>query len=590
MMRLIASVVCLLAASGGAIAAAAPSAAGPFSVPSSAGPEPSRPLAGRGADNLAAFARAYGYVRFFYPGDAAAQADWTLVAIAGVRQVEDASSPRDLAKRLEAVLRPLAPEFRAWPTATLPPKAEPIPVGPGQRWRHEGVGLKVPSRYMSLRVPAEAGAASDLFTASLPGGVSVRLPLVTPKTGEISPYAVAQMPDKAALASYSAEDRATRLADIVIVWNVFQHFYPYFDVVGGDWLGQLPPALIGAAAAPDAVSFRPVLSGLLTALHDGHGSVVGPGPTQQMLPVAWEWIEGRLVVLAAAPGTGLAPGDVVTTLNGRDVKDLLAEKEALISGATPQWKRWRSSQALKQGPAGSKIALTGERSNGAPLSVTVQVVPNPEALKIRPAKPAPLSDLAPGVVYVDLDRIKDAELDAALPQLAAAKGVIFDMRGYPGNVTPRFLSHFRDEAIYSAEWNIPVALRPDRQAVTWKTARWRLPPSEPRLKGNAVFITDGRAISKAESFMGVVEGAKLGPIVGETTAGTNGDVNPLTLPGDYTLTWTGLRVIKQDGAPHHGVGVRPTVEVHRTVAGVRAGRDEQLEAALALAQGVSARM
>lgn len=97
----------------------------------------------------------------------------------------------------------------------------------------------------------------------------------------------------------------------------------------------------------------------MTALADGHGSVVGPG-SAEMLPVAWEWIEDRLVVLAAAPGTDLSIGDVVTAIDGRSVARLLVEKETLISGATPQWKRWRSSQALKQGPVGSKVVLTGQ--------------------------------------------------------------------------------------------------------------------------------------------------------------------------------------------------------------------------------------
>jgi hypothetical protein len=37
-----------------------------------------------------------------------------------------------------------------------------------------------------------------------------------------------------------------------------------------------------------------------------------------------------------------------------------------------------------------------------------------------------------------------------------------------------------------------------------------------------------------------------------------------------------------DGRQHHLVGVQPTHPVARTLAGVRAGRDEELEAALAL--------
>jgi C-terminal processing protease CtpA/Prc len=95
-----------------------------------------------------------------------------------------------------------------------------------------------------------------------------------------------------------------------------------------------------------------------------------------------------------------------------------------------------------------------------------------------------------------------------------------------------------------------------------------------------VFITDGRAISYAESVMGIVEAYRMGEIVGESTAGTNGNVNPLTLPGGYQLGWTGMRVLKHDDTRHHGVGIAPTVPVQRTRAGVAAGRDELLERAI----------
>jgi len=95
-----------------------------------------------------------------------------------------------------------------------------------------------------------------------------------------------------------------------------------------------------------------------------------------------------------------------------------------------------------------------------------------------------------------------------------------------------------------------------------------------------VFITDGRAISFAESMMGIVEGYRMGEIVGQATAGTNGNVNPLALPGGYTVGWTGMRVLKHDGSRHHGVGILPTVPVRRTRAGVAAGRDEPLERAI----------
>jgi C-terminal processing protease CtpA/Prc len=74
----------------------------------------------------------------------------------------------------------------------------------------------------------------------------------------------------------------------------------------------------------------------------------------------------------------------------------------------------------------------------------------------------------------------------------------------------------------------------------------------------------------------------LAAIVGSPTAGTNGNINPFTLPEGYRVVWTGMKVLKHDGSRHHGVGIQPTVPVARTIRGVAQGKDEVPERALAI--------
>ena len=113
-----------------------------------------------------------------------------------------------------------------------------------------------------------------------------------------------------------------------------------------------------------------------------------------------------------------------------------------------------------------------------------------------------------------------------------------------------------------------------------RRGEWLLTPTKPFLAAKKAFITDGRAISYAESCMGIVEYYRLGAIVGAPTAGTNGNTNPFSLPGGYFIAWTGMKVLKHDGSRHHGVGIVPTIPVSRTRAGVAAGHDEFLERAI----------
>jgi C-terminal processing protease CtpA/Prc len=225
------------------------------------------------------------------------------------------------------------------------------------------------------------------------------------------------------------------------------------------------------------------------------------------------------------------------------------------------------------------VQLEVSTGSGEIRSVTLKR--NTEIQTLRGMRPPKLHELRPGIFYVDLDQIKDEEFKEALPKLEGAKGIIFDLRGYP-SVSPVVISHLIAEPVQSARWMVPIIRTPDHtQMVDYDTnGRWTLEPITPRLRAKIAFITDGRAISYAESYMGIIEAYKLAEIVGEPTAGTNGNVNPFLLPGNYRVVWTGMKVLKHDGSQHHGVGIRPTVPVSRTIRGVREKRDEQLERAI----------
>ncbi len=175
-----------------------------------------------------------------------------------------------------------------------------------------------------------------------------------------------------------------------------------------------------------------------------------------------------------------------------------------------------------------------------------------------------------------LDRVAEADWNPLVARLEKAKGIIFDMRGYPGQPAIQALAHLTDRTIRSAKWNVSSAAMPDRLESPFQESGWDVQPQKPYFSARRVFLTDGRAISYAETVMGIVEHYKLGDIVGGPTAGTNGNVNPFKLPGGYTVSWTGMKVLKHDGSQHHGIGILPTVPASRTRKGVAEGKDEIL--------------
>jgi C-terminal processing protease CtpA/Prc len=569
----------------------------------SAAIEPPRPLSKRGLENLTAFTRLLGYVRHFHPSDEAAAADWNLFALEGVRAIEGASDAADLARKLQALFLPLAPTLRVFPTGKAPAPGEQL-APPGNQpalkilsYRHTGFGQKTEQRftpYHTERVSRDASSGQALefpdprqpFKADLPGAVSILMPLALYADGVGTlPHSkpASQNPETPPSVRFTGNDRATRLADVALSWNILQHFYPYFDVVKTDWPAALTKALDSAATDPDEQAFLNTLRRMVAALHDGHGGVYSATDATGAAPVMFGWVENRLVITQAAPqaGSGLQPGDVVLKVDGKDAAEVLAEKESLISGATPQWRRFRSMTELRMGPKDSELKLEVQSPSGTPRLVVLKR--DHESLAMRETRPPQVAEIKPGIFYLDLDRIKDEDVEAVLPKLEQARGIIFDLRGYP-RVSPNLISHLTDKPIQSARWMVPIIIAPDQKGkISYdEPGRWNLQPIAPRLKAKMAFLTDGRAISYAESYLGIIEAYKLAEIVGEPTAGTNGNVNPLRLPGNFTMVWTGMKVLKHDGSQHHGVGIQPTVPLARTIRGVSEGRDEQLEKAIAV--------
>ncbi len=565
--------------------------------------EPARALTPRGLENLVAFTRLLGYVRHFHPSDEAAATDWDGFAVEGVRVAEEAKDAAELAQKLETLFRPVAPTLRVFRTGARPaPSTEVMPPKnePGLKivsYRHTGFGQKSTGQYSPYhservsrdapdgKAPPDSPDPLKPLMTELGGGVSCLMPLAlyadakgTLPRGSSAP----KKSDAPSLVRYSGNDRATRLADVALAWNIFQHFYPYFDVVKTDWPRTLRAALSSAATDQDEKAFLNTLRRMVAALHDGHGGVYHASEDMRFAtPVIFGWVENRLVITQVAPqgANGLQPGDVVLKIDGTDAGEALAAREALISGATPQWLRYMSLYYLRMGAKDSELKLEVQPRGGQPRTVVLRRDAESQALK--ETRPPQVSEIKPGIFYLDLDRIKDEDFQAVMPKLEKAQGIIFDLRGYP-KVSPRIISHLTDKPVQSARWMVPILTTPDRKGPIEydEKGRWQLEPIAPRLTARIAFITDGGAISYAESYMGIIEAYKLASIVGGPTAGTNGNINPFTLLGGYSLTWTGMKVLKHDGSQHHGVGIRPTVPVSRTIRGVAEGRDEQLEQAI----------
>ena len=73
-------------------------------------------------------------------------------------------------------------------------------------------------------------------------------------------------------------------------------------------------------------------------------------------------------------------------------------------------------------------------------------------------------------------------------------------------------------------------------------------------------------------------------VMGENSVGSDGDVAYLPLPGGMNLSFSSRGIYTSDGGQTQRVGLAPDIEVHPTIEGIKEGRDELMEAAIAYIQ------
>lgn len=579
--------------------------------------EASRPLTPQELQNAIAFTKAMNYIRFFHPSDEAAVADWNSLASEGMRHVEGARNPPELSEKLKSFFAPYAPtvqfltpgetqKYLPYP-AELMQTAEMYQV----RWRHRGVGLserhpwyQSKREYLSVseetsaiwRVfyPLASGGYGGLLIAeeyNLGSGLRMSLPSVILANPDKKTIPVSETSSEAAEANsvpetpLSGDDRYVRMGNVALVWGIFQHFYPYWDFVAADWDAELAKSLSSAAIDSDGKAFAHTLYKMTAHLNDGHIIVYSDDDGEEFPPLKLVALHGKLHVQYVEEAAKEMPlGSIILAIDDEPAEQFMAKSKSERSAATETFLNDRLATFALMGLKDSTVKLSYQTPDNEKKEINLaRDVDGSKYIRdyyILAGRPEAISEIQSGIWYVDLIRTNLKSFEDALPNLTSARGIIFDCRPYPSGDALTILGHLHNEYMLSANWDFPVSTEPDRRNMVWQRSRSTYAPRSPQITCRKVFLTNGGCISAAETFLGVVEFYKLGEIIGEQTAGTNGNTNGIELPGGYMIPWTGLRVIKHDGTAHHGVGIKPTISVSPTVKGIIEGRDEVLEKAI----------
>jgi carboxyl-terminal processing protease len=315
-----------------------------------------------------------------------------------------------------------------------------------------------------------------------------------------------------------------------------------------------------ASSVNDCHTFflNPVASDTLVDQRAGKGSVGIGIQLAGVPPLVTEVIPG-----GPADRAGVLVGDHIASIDGTDASALGPSSAFdLINGneGTPV------RLALRRRGAAALIDLTMNRARVVP--------PNVESRVLGPT----------GIGYVRVREFIDGGVAGGLRTALTgfeSQGVtkwIIDMRDNPGGrLDLDAISLFVKDGVIVRDHGRTG--QPEQDMATGNT----LPVLRP-----TVLLTDNRTGSVAEIFAAALKeyhkayliGAKTNGCVGFTDVGALGDGSSLAVTTDVNLG-------PVSGTALNGVGVLPDEAVGRTSADIAAGRDPQLDAAVAYLKGVS---
>lgn len=552
--------------------------------------------------NISVFNKVYGYVRHFSPALAVDTFfGWEDLLLKNLPLVEAAKSDNELCQIITTCFAQLEPNLVVEPFNTEKKPANTTSQECNGFYVHrynKGWGNRnenaTKMKFLYSSRIERCSSNLNLFKTTYEN-ISITLPLtvcVNDSTYKLY-NTTREFDPKSKKDKYSSSNKYVRLGIILEVWNVQEYFYPYMDELKIDNEAILKKYIKAVSTEMNEQQFFETLEYFGAEYKDGHAGFMPFAPMAEwpdfVPPLKIELIGNELIVTYVADTLKhlINIGDKVTSIDNISAMDFFKKKQQKISSATQTWNKYAAESELLIGYKNTFVKLdllqNGKRKALSLIRNVSARTNDANANKIRPD----IYEIKKDYYYVNLCYLTDSSFyyisENILPK---AKGIVFDFRGYPYPVKYSFLQHLASDTIFPPAWTIPVKTYPTQNDIkrdTINASHWIHSPLLPKYTDNIVFLVNGRCISGAESFLAIIEHYKLGKIVGEQTAGTNGNINSFILFGLYQFWHTQMHTAKHDGAKFHGVGIIPNVNVKpRTIKDVLEGNDNFIIEAIKL--------
>ncbi len=382
-------------------------------------------------------------------------------------------------------------------------------------------------------------------------------------------------------------DAGYNLLTLFRLWNMAEYYFPSVNITDKKW-SQVLEEYIPKFARTDSV--KCTTAELIAELSDTHSQMSGNPlySDTHRLPAELGFVEGRLIVidseryLADDEEPQFRPGDEIISIAGR-TPDYFTQRARHYISASNESSLLRDAARLASTVVGETASVVVLRDDH-PVELDITTFPIHETYDRRSKwleNKTYYNLIGEDVGYLYPGKFQNSDGAEIMAKFADTKAIIIDMRCYPSDFMP---------FMFVGRYLVPKTV----QHVLFTRAVRNLPgyfkeiptslglKNDDYYKGKVVVLVNEQTQSQAEYTTMAFQAAPNTIVVGSQTAGADGNVVTLPLPGGIKTMFSGLGVYYPDGTNTQRTGVKIDHYVSPTIEGIKAGRDELLEKALEL--------
>ncbi|PWN60477.1 S41 family peptidase [Chryseobacterium viscerum] len=381
------------------------------------------------------------------------------------------------------------------------------------------------------------------------------------------------------------DDDGMKLLALFRYWNSINYFFPYKDLIGKNWDLVLKDYIPKIVHTDDELSYKLVLLELTKEINDTHagiydfGSIIDEFYGINEAPLKTRFIGDQLVITDISKqntASGFAVGDIITEINHKKVNDLLAEKAKYIPASNKAaLLRDISSIILKTNE--NDIVITLQHNNGKLSDISLQTIPGQDLILEKSIPTHKELDHNIGYIYPAV--ITKEEIHTVMKKFMNKKGIIIDLRCYPKEFSTSILSdYFFPTSKEFAQFKTTSLQHPGKFEVSGNAKIGKT--NRNYYKGKVAILVDETTQSASEFIVMALRTVPQSVVIGSQTAGADGDVSKILLPGGVSTSISGLGVYYPNGKGTQRTGISIDIQVKQNLQSIRNGEDPLIEKAI----------